>query len=221
MAASLDFSNDYLYWNFAEAVTYYSRSNQGGIPPVAVSKALRGTLTERELAASNGAYCGQDVRWLIPNGLLSGTVPKPGDKVKDAALTEFTILPDGTSYDIADRIWELITRDVVLHYELRDAITIQLPTLSKDAAGGKVKTWVDDAVNVPARLQPLQGDIFEEREVRGLRVTHVCYLEDTDVASADGELGRLKCAGVFYEIKGYTKPLVIGQLMEITCELLP
>lgn len=221
MPVTLDFSNDYLYWNLAEAVTFYSRSNFGGIPPVAISKALRGTLTEKELAASNGAYTGQDVKWLIPNGLFAGTVPKPGDKVKDAANTEFTILPEGTSYDIADKIWELITRDIVLHYELRDTGTIQLPTLTKDAAGGKIKTWSDATANIPCRLQPVQGDIFEEREVRGLRINYVCYLEDVDVATADGELGRLKVGSKFYDIKGYVKPQVIGNLMEITCELVP
>jgi head-tail adaptor len=221
VGVSLNFSSDYLYWNHGEAVTFYSRSNAGGIPPVPVTTALRGTLTEKELAASNGAYTGQDVKWLIPNGLLSGTVPKPGDKLKDAANVEFTILPEGTSYDIADRIWELITRDIVLHFELRDAITIQLPTLTQDAAAGKVKTWADASVNVPARLQPIQGEIFEEREVRGLEIKYACYLEDTAVASADGELGRLKLGTTYYEIEGYTKPTVIGELMEIACRLVP
>lgn len=56
--------------------------------------------------------------------------------------------------------------------KLRHYVTIQAPTEKRDTHGGVVHTWLNVAVNIPARVEPLEGrEYFDAMKVNG-EVTH-------------------------------------------------
>jgi SPP1 family predicted phage head-tail adaptor len=76
--------------------------------------------------------------------------------------------------------------------------TIQRPSDVDDDAGGKVRTWVDDATRVPMGIEPLQGDERMYGMQLQTRVTHqitMRYREGMTTAK------RIVCRGVAYNVR--------------------
>lgn len=76
--------------------------------------------------------------------------------------------------------------------------TIQRPNDTEDDAGGKDRTWVDEATRVPMAIDPLSGD----ERVYGMqlqtRVTHQITMRYRDGMTT---AKRIVCRGVAYNIR--------------------
>lgn len=214
---NLDFGNDYQIWDNPEAVTLVSVATAGNTN-VPVATALRLPMTTKEIVASGGVYTGQDVIWMLPGALLGATVPKPADRVQDAAATDWTILE--VSKGILDRMYKCTARDLVLANGLRDAVDIFRPTNSQDAVGNRVPIYgaVPIYSAIPGKLQDLGGDAEDVHGKRGLRKRYSCWLGQRVVVTTEDQV---RVSGVTYQITGYADPDRIDVLMRLDLEKLP
>jgi hypothetical protein len=217
-----NFKNDWRVRDDVETVTHTSVRNSGNLLDT-VPGCIVYELTSEEVAASNGAYEKEDVKWVVPGVCLLRT-PKLRDTITDEDGTVWTV--GRTWFEKVDQTWELTCRDLIIVNDLQQLITIEVPRVSQDNALGKVydAPWFAPPGNqdVPGRLQPIQADVADERGLHGLRVQYTAYvLRPLQVANANGEMGRLVCNGVYYEIKGYRHPEEIWSLMEIDVERVP
>jgi hypothetical protein len=154
-------ANDYQVWDDTETLTVFS-APRNDLIQFPAKNAFRRALTTREKAASNGAYTGQDLVFLIPSPESQKPDDhfpfKPGDVVVDAKLTSWTVLEAGS---IAwTNLWRLVTRNLVLTHGLRNEVTILRPTITTHAGGHPVFSWGPDATkvveNLPARVQLME-----------------------------------------------------------------
>lgn len=224
---ALDTSEDYLVWENREAVTFRSRTRTGGTD-FPITDAKRRAPTYKELAASNGAYTGQDLVWLLPAVLAPSAsgqhAPKPGDKVTDDDGVIWTALE--VALNKLKQTWRLVTRNLVLAYDLRDTIDIQRPTISYDAAGAITRTWPDDETpggsnayeGLAAKVQLITDETVDILGVRGLKGNYAVFVaEDVEIQESD----RIKWDGVYLTIKTLRNPQRIDELPVLDCELLP
>lgn len=216
----LSFKNDFRIRDNLETVTHTSaRTNTSNVVTDVIAGATRYELTSEEVMASNGAYCREDVKWVLPNVQMRRK-PKPRDTITDDDGTIWTV--GRTWHERLDDTWELVCRDLILVNDLMQSISIEIPRIGQDNALGKVPEWIPKHNLIPGRLQPVQADVAEERGLRGLRVQYVAIMsEPVTVANPQGEMGRLVYNGVHYEIKGYKHPEEIWELMQIDVERVP
>lgn len=249
----LDMSLDYLCWTNTSSVLYESARAvpsvadkpprfDGKTPatstppsrnqPLLIPVAKRRNLTRRELASSGGVYTGLDQVYLLPDALFPvGLASKPGDVVveltdgsaEEQPGTRWTVLEVGWGKNRQTR--RLTCRDLVLAYDLRDAITIERPAITYDAAGAPYKAFPSDAVNpggvvlyqdLPARVQLVTKDMADERGIRGLEGKYeVIVGQEVDVTSED----RIALpGGVYLDIVGYKNAMRIDELPVIVAE---
>lgn len=111
MALATDIAADYTAFDGAEAITFASVVNGATTVSLAVASALRRALTKQapQLSAAGLALEPGDVVFHVPNTLLSGNVPKPGDLITDAANVVFTILA-ATKATLGTR-WACVCRE--------------------------------------------------------------------------------------------------------------
>lgn len=212
----LDLMDDYLVWDNTEAVTLVSARTAGDVEQE-VATALRLPLTTKEIAASNGVYTGQDVVWLLPTPLLGGVTPKPRDRVQDENDIDWTVLEN--SYSALDGTHRLTCRDLVIHNDLRDLITIKRASISQDDAAANVRTWSTTAyADVPAKVQPIVADIVEERGMSGFRVR---YEIPVGQALTVTDEDRIEWNSRILQITGWRDPERIDSLMVILAEEVP
>lgn len=175
MAADLvniDLDDDYLTWERKEPITYHPAPYHDDVA-VHVERAKRRAPTIKEQMVSGGVYLSTDLIWIIPTleapSLAEQFPPKPGDTVEDGDLklwTVLSILPFGA----LSSFWRLVTRDLSLTCELRDAITILRPAITVGDAAEPVFVWPPDggsyiAVDLPARVQPTTDGIGKRNEI--------------------------------------------------------
>lgn len=147
-------------------------ANEAGIIKVAKRRAL----TRRELAASLGAYTGRDMVWLIPaKELIPNHEIKVGDVVESLSDVFETAGERWTALEVSHnkwrQTWRLTCRNLVLAFDLRDLVDLQRAKVGFDEAGAAVKTFPPHGggttyKNVPARVQPRQTDVVDERGIR-------------------------------------------------------
>jgi hypothetical protein len=220
---TLDFTEDDEIWDNTEAVVLTTVRANGLNDNLPIATAVRRELTRKEILASNGVYTGQDVAFEFKARHIGSVKPKPRDRITGADGINYTV--GQASYEVLDATWVLVTRNLALAADLRDLVTIQVPTISQDERAGKVKTWSASQTNIAARVQPVQADVIEERGTRGLRVTHVIVLDSTataaDLTNTNGDLGRISFGGRYYEITGYRHAEEIWELLKVDAALVP
>ncbi len=229
MGLSIDASQNYLIWGNCEQISFRSKT-QGDGAQYAISTAKRRAPTYRELSASNGAYTGQDVVWLIPATVIPGNmpIPKPADRVIDALGNTWTALE--VALNTLKSTWRLMTRNLNLAYQLYDLIDIQRPGITYDVAGGAVRGWPDDATasgsipyrQIPAKVQLISQDDNESLGVLGAKAKYSVFVgQDVIVNKTD----RVKwtSAGVttYLDVLGQSNPQRIDELPVLDCETLP
>lgn len=219
MTLSLDFSSDYLLWDLTEAVTFRSKRRLGEVSQ-AVSVALRGQPSRKERAPTNGVYSGYDLNWLLPGVLLGTVVPKPGDRIEDAAGTYWTILSQ--DYDQLDKVYACYTINLTLAFDLRDTISIYGPDTSqaiRDNAGSYKPAFKVIHQGKAARVQESNAGFTEERGRRGDLLSFEIYLEDNLALQSDYYVQDE--AGNIYDITGWRNKERIDDLMVVQAERRP
>jgi hypothetical protein len=211
---TLSFAGDELVWDNRENVSYVS-VNKAGDQSYCPANCHRSAITLKELAASNGVYVPRDLVLRIPRSQLPVT-PKPRDRWTDSEGQTFTVLEVGRN--VGRERHRLVCRNLVIEAALDDVITVQRASISYDQSGVKQKAWYTLYSNVPARIQPQTAELVDERGVRGLKVSHECILGQVVVVTNED---RVLLNGRFYEIRGYSMPERIDELMRLELDLVP
>jgi hypothetical protein len=233
MGLSLNTTRNYLVWGNTEGITYGVVSRNGAALvvqadnqyPVAIAK--RRAPTYRELSASNGAYTGQDLVWLVPAALIA-LVPKPGDRVLDASLHTWTVLE--VALNALQSTWRLMTRNLALAYQLYDVIDVQRPAVTYDAAGGVLRNFPDDATpggtvpypKVTAKVQLVTQEIALNLGIAGMKGTYaVIVAQDVSVQKFDRVKWITGGTTTYLDVLGQHDPQRIDQLPVLDCVAQP
>lgn len=92
---------------------------------------------------------------------------------------------------------------------LRNLITIQEPTVAKNAIGENVPSWATHA-QVWARIEPLSGrEYFEAAQTNDEAISKIII---RNLATVTPDM-RISHNGVIYNIKSVMKPAVPGRMM--------
>jgi head-tail adaptor len=164
------------------------------------------------------------VRWVLPKPLINdgSTAPKPRDTIRDAAGTDWTILD--VSFGRLRQSYQCISRDLVLHADLRDRVNIVRAVITQDAAKGLIRTWTTGPyLNVPARVQPIESMSVDERGKRGFRTAYdVIVGRQMDITDEDRvQWTKNDGSSVTLQILGVRNPERIDELMVIRAEVVP
>lgn len=101
---------------------------------------------------------------------------------------------------------------------LNRSISLRRPIVTKDRSKGSVKSYqlVENAVDIPARIEPLSVEDRVAFGQRMLYVTHKIYL-DTDIAVRRGD-HILSDQSQQFILRGYRKAAGDGRLFVIECK---
>lgn len=145
---SLQFATQSLLaWNEAD-LGYVSVRNSGNVTAT-VETFARYSLGIKEAAKSLGAYQAQDEKITFGFDELAFD-PKPGDLVTPSGLSQRVVL--NATPNRMMQFWDLMVRDLVLVYDLRDTCSIKRPTVSAGTGGLRAATFADVATSVPCKL---------------------------------------------------------------------
>ena len=226
MTFDLNLTYDWLIFDGLQEITFTSRritADSQGDQIDSQIQALRRAPTFKELAASNGAYTGQDVVWHVPAVQLTVGPPKPRDTVIDSDNVSWTVLE--VQWDTLKSRWRLITRNPIIAYDLRDEVSIEQCTITYDAVGAPVRTWppIGGQIlypNIPARVQPDDSVVVDQRGVRGDLETYFVFLAE-QVPILDVRECRVNWNGVYLDITGSRQSERIDELPMLTAERRP
>lgn len=218
----LDLSREDLLWDNVERVSL-QRTRKAGSLQDSIDNVLKHAVSIREQLASGGVYQAGDVSFYLADRLLSPDLrpPKPGDKVTDARGTVWTILSvDARRQDKAGtQLWKLTTRNLSIHYDLRDLVTIETPVFSVDSSGARLPGWSTSYRNIPARVQLLTQAQADERGIRGGKGTYVVVVDrEVDVLAGKD---RIPWEGGYLQVVGYHNAERIDELPVIDAEAVP
>lgn len=190
---------------------------------VPIEYAKRRSISVRERTASGGAYTGNDVNWWVPCDLLPTDIRiKPGDAVVDGDGVRWTALE--VQWGARLNRWKLTCRDLVLHWRLRDTISVERAEVGYDNSGAAVKRWPTGSntsgglvvyADLPARVQPINAYDSEGRGVLGTeRRFDVIVGRQLAVTRED----RVRLAsGEYLDIVGYRQAERIDELPILEC----
>lgn len=238
MVLSVNALSNYQIWGNTEEVFLYSVTRGGATGtalvtgnPCEIDTAKRRAPTYKELSASNGAYTGQDLVWLLPAALMNGApnAPKPGDRIKDAAGNTWTVLE--AALNALKSTWRLMTRNLALAHQLYDLIDIQRSAVTYDAAGGALRGWPDDPsptgtvvyASLPAKVQLLTQATSEVLGVFGLKGTYAVFVGQDVVIQKMDRIAWKPTGGAatYLDILGQHNPQRIDELPILDCILQP
>lgn len=238
MAVTIDMQDDWKVWDNLERVTVESLrvsefdDERGGLvrrygpaQTWQVPHAKRRAISQREQAASGGAYTAQDVRWHIPAALLPQDFAfSPGDAVVDQEDRRWTILE--VQENKWKQTWGLTCRDLVLVHGLRDKVNIERHEIVYDGSGVAIQRWPsssDDGLkggenlyeDLLCRVQETSGSIANERGIRGaLRQYEVYVGQPLDITTDD----RIFWQGRYLDITGWRQSELIDVLPVIEAQ---
>lgn len=150
------FGGDWRVWDNRETVSYTVVARAGNTAYPVVTDCKRRQLTKRELESSNGAYVAGDRNWLVPVEVLPpGVTPKISDFITDAGGTVWSVL--AAELNTWQTWWRLTCRNLVLHADLRELVTLLSPSASQDSAGGRVPTFTAAVSNLPAKVLEVEA----------------------------------------------------------------
>ncbi len=140
-----------------------------------VSRALRRSVTSRELDPSEGRLVSMDVIWHLPIptvGILR-QAPDLGGTIHDGD-EEWTIL-NAVKETLSTR-WRLTCRNLSLVFDLSEAFRIERSYTKRGEAAEAVPVYRTVATGVPGRFQPDAGTIETAQDARVLRQTGSLFL---------------------------------------------
>jgi hypothetical protein len=88
---TLDYSDEYKWWDNTETVTVSFRRYAGDVQ-IDLSSALRQQLNRRHAAFASIDIEGDETVWVLPEALLEGEEPKKGDEIEDSDDVTYTIV---------------------------------------------------------------------------------------------------------------------------------
>lgn len=217
--------HDWKVWDNTEPVRARSRRTVNGRKDWAVcpAPALRRSVGFKDIAG--GIYTSQDLVWCVPRELVDpiGGV-KPSDVIEDASDVQWSVLECPLN---THRSWyRCVCRNLVLAYDLRDAIDIWAPTNGQDAQGNRSPTMAALYSSIPGRLQPVEGIEQEMFGKVAIVKSYTCYLASQltvaeDLAITNEMQVRIHGASTAYQIKGWRNAARVGDLFEIDVEIVP
>jgi hypothetical protein len=214
--------NDYQSWDDRESVAYTSVKNSGNVE-YSLTDCLRRPLNFKELAASGGVYTSQDRVWLVPAAILPSGLNgvadlKPADFLTDGDSVQWTVLE--CAWNTLQTWWRLVTRNIVLAYDLRSTLSIINPINNQDASGNRIPNYnVEPAYsNVPCRIQEQEGNVAELLGKQEIKRTFIAYIGQRVTVTRES---RVISGGVNYQVTGYRNPDRIDMLMELNLEIIP
>lgn len=163
----LDLTEDFEVLDYQESVRF---GVSGTTDWISLDTAVSFPISEREAAASGGAYTQFLCRWDIPDESLGGIEPKVADTVTDSRARVWTV--QGISYSDKNEAWNLDCVNLNLAAALSDTLSVFSPINTQDAALGRVPLPVPKYVAIAARFQETASDTRDER---GRRINVVRY----------------------------------------------
>jgi hypothetical protein len=209
----LDFSQDYKIWDNRETVRYISTRRPGpDVEQDIDDGCIKQQVESPEAVASGGVYINKDVHWFIPGVLIGqGVLPKAADKIRDASGSVWTVLRPW--FEDLDQVWDLICRNPVIAFDLKDLIDVWTPNNRADEAAGRVPDFEPAYQNIAARMQADETSIDERHGGRFITTRFNCHVaEQLDVRPGEDQI---RFVGDVYEIETITNPDRIGELMTL------
>ena len=196
----------------------YTSVRTAGDVTVPLDGVARYSLGTKEAARSNGVYLATDekVTFALAAAELAaaGITPKPRDRFNPAGCSERVVL--SVTRNPFLKFWDLVVRDLVVAYDLRDLLTVRRSAPTAAADGLRVRNPADANPNVPGRLQPdeWQREIVTDRRVTTRR-KYTAYLgQPLELQAGD----TLVLAGVEYEVTGQSDISSFDTLTRVACE---
>lgn len=190
MAVTLDITDDFAVVDNVETVTLTAQDGTDQTVASCFSTPLR----TREIEASDGKYTAGDRRFHLPTDNVTG-LPEVGGTITDSDYT-YTILD--VERAVMSGIWKLASRKLAIFSDLTTLVTIQSATWAKDANGVQVATWVTEAANVRAKIQPTTENVGTDEKSRGIerRFTVIFAADQTldhnrRIVGPDGKVYRV------------------------------
>ena len=197
MSPTFDPRDDLACCDGLETVTL---SSPGGESATEVTGALRRRAERHEAEPSDGKYAAAEVTWHLPAAQLAAE-PQIGATVTDAASVSYVVLSVERA-SLGGR-WVCRSRALIVGGYLDQRITVQQATWTKSPDGVQVPTWHDVYANLPARIQPLRGDIEMEYDRRLTRVTHKIFVAQQFVID---HTFRVRAGEELYRVLGFEQP---------------
>ena len=216
MPFSLDMSQDWRVWDNVEFARFDSIRGPSSMP-TDLPAAMARNLTTKELLASNGAYTGTDLVWLIPAATVATDFSaKPGDVITDRNGVAWTVLEVGLNKQ--RQTWRLVCRSLAIVYDLRDQITIEQSSIFQDAALAPVRSWKPVYKNLSARVHPDESAIVDERGLRGQQNRYIVVV-DRQLPAFDVREHRILWDGKYLDIDKLTMAERISELPRMEARL--
>lgn len=211
--------NEWKYWPEREDATLREQTALGvytGHDLTASGGAIkRRAPTWKEMTASNGAYTGKNLVFLLPTANLPDDVaPKVGDVIRDAANVDHTILEAMAGK--FGNTWRCVTIALALVNGLASTGTLSRPDNERTTAGRPtLANYTAVAENVACRVQPEGGSAAEVAGRVTIPKRFTAYLGvQVDARAKD----RFVCGGVTYTVLEMRQPERLDQLMSLTLE---
>ena len=220
MNLTLDVSTDYTIWDNRESVTYRLKTSSGAYQLYDLTDCMAEAPTFKEQAASGGVYTSQDRAWNLPAKIVTAAVmagqPKPGDQITDENGSTWTVL--NVALNTWKTCWRLMCRNLALAYGLRDTITIQRGSVTRDASGSHRVTWHDQYTGVQARVQLVSQRSMDMLGVTGTKGDYLVVIDrDIERTAVD----RVVWGTTYLDINELRNPQRIDELPVLDCTKVP
>ncbi len=202
-----------------ESGTYKQQTSPGVFTSYAVSGAWYREAEIDEKQPSSGVYAAYYRHWFIPRNQLS-VIPALGDIWQSDSNRPYTVLDIGRAG--GQQVWDLTTVDLVIAANLCNAIDIQRPNITRDAANVTVRTWPGTTTYaaLACRIQIVDAKISRQRDLRGFRGNVQIYLSQQVTLGPEDRV-QVTGSGKIYQILGYHGPQRIDELPVIDAEIVP
>lgn len=188
----------------------------GAASGTSVSSALRRAVSTREMIASAGRYLANDMTWHLPIAQVA-TRPKLGTQIIDAAGVRWTVL--NVDLQTMGNRWRCVSRALAIVNGLDTTVSIQRAVWGKGPAGDAIPNWHDAYASLPAKIQPVGGNVVREHGGKIFRGSvQVVLAERVPIDSSCRVVGE---DGAIYKINGVTVPEDIGQLPVVDAVQVP
>lgn len=150
----------------ADGLTSVTLTRPGSSASSQVTHALRCRVRTREAERTDrleGRYRASDVAWHLPVSELS-VPPRLGDVIVDGEGQRWTVLD--VQKTTLDSRWRCLCRNLAIVHGLDQYIDIEKATYTKGEGGAEVPTWQTWKTGLPARIQPVQGEVKDEHQRR-------------------------------------------------------
>jgi hypothetical protein len=138
-----------LPWNEATALSYTSVASPNNTT-VSIATYARYTLGLKEAARSNGIYQSVDEKITFGFDSISGFEPKPTDLLTPSGFSQRIVISVNRNPML--RYWDLIARDLILVYSLRDSCDIKRPTVASGTGGLRTASYTTISTAVACKL---------------------------------------------------------------------